>query len=292
MKIELPKRISSDYLGYHELIELYHEIKNSSSHFIQLDFYKTNWFEANLAAVFGAILELASNSKKNITTINLKHNIRNVLCRNTFLCELGEHPLIDTSGTTISYQQYTPDEDDKFKNYIKNELLSKPDFPKHSIRLGKKINESIFELYENARTHGKCKRIHTCGQYFPNKSPKRLYITIVDMGQTIKANVNQFLSTPKSGSEAIIWALKYGNTTKTGNIPGGLGLDSILEFIKLNKGKVQIVSSDGYWEYKNGEAKKEFNNFFPGTIVNIEFNLDDSSIYKLKEEDISFENIF
>ena len=90
----------------------------------------------------------------------------------------------------------------------------------------------------------------------------------------------------------IEWALQYGNTTKTGNISGGLGLDIILEFIKLNKGKIQIISSDGYWEYRKGESfTNNFPKAFPGTIANLEFNLDDPSRYRLREE-ISLDDIF
>lgn len=74
--------------------------------------------------------------------------------------------------------------------------------------------------------------------------------------------------------------------------PGGLGLDIIFEFIKLNNGKIQIISSDGYWEYRKGNTETSiFTDYFPGTIANIEFNLDDSSIYALKEE-ISLDDIF
>lgn len=138
-----------------------------------------------------------------------------------------------------------------------------------------------------------CKKIHTCGQYYPKKTPKRLDITIVDMGKTIKANVNEFLNETLKGNEAIEWALQYGNTTKTGNISGGLGLDIIFEFIKINEGKVQIVSSDGYWEYRKGKSYTSvFDNAFPGTIANIEFNLDDRSIYYLDQEDLSLNDIF
>jgi len=71
-----------------------------------------------------------------------------------------------------------------------------------------------------------------------------------------------------------------------------LGLSIIFEFIELNKGKIQIVSSDGYWEYRKGETlKKDFNGIFPGTIANIEFNLDDRSSYRLKNE-VSLDDIF
>jgi signal transduction histidine kinase len=189
---------------------------------------------------------------------------------------------------------YRPSDDAIFIDYIKKELLLKPDFPKHSERLGKKITESIFELYENARTHGKCKFIHVCGQYFPNKEHKPMHITIVDRGISIRKNVRDFLGAKSlSGKEAIKWAMQYGNTTKIGT-SGGLGLDIIFEFVKLNKGKIQIISSNGYWEYNNEVITSEsFENSFVGTIANIKFNLDDSSYYYLKEEEnLTLDDLF
>ncbi len=288
----LNKKISSDITGYDHLIDLYHRIRRSPKQKIIINFANTSWFEANLSAVMGAIVELVKREGKTVEFRNISNKIQDILQRNKFLGRFGFQSLIDHNNTVVDYQTFSPEEDDAFMAYIKNELLSKRDFPRHSFRLGKKINESIFELYENARTHGLCKQIHTCGQYYPGKTPKRLDITIVDMGQTIKHNVNNYLDDELEGYETIEWALKYGNTTKTGNISGGLGLDIIFEFIKLNKGKIQIVSSDGYWEYRRGKiSTDQMNGVFPGTIANIEFNLDDSSIYKLKEE-ISLDDIF
>jgi CTP-dependent riboflavin kinase len=108
----------------------------------------------------------------------------------------------------------------------------------------------------------------------------------------LKYNVNEYLKSNYSGAEAIEWAMKSGHTTKTGDVSGGLGLDIIFEFIKLNKGRIQIVSSDGYWEYYNDKMEKKlFANPFHGTIANIEFNLNDKSLYHLKEE-IPLEDIF
>ena len=291
MKVFLNPKIVSAFEGYNHLIELYHSIKNSSDCNIEISFLKTSWFEANLAAVLGAIIELLKNEGKSLSIIEVNNpNTKDVLKRNGFLVDYGEEPLFHRQQTVISYKKFNPNADNEFINYIKNELLAKPDFPKHSVLLGKKINENIFELYENARTHGRCKQIHTCGQYYPNK--KRLDITIVDMGRTIKYNVNKYLKNDLSGSSAIEWALEYGNTTKTGNISGGLGLSIIMEFIKLNRGKIQIVSSDGYWEYRRGDIEINlFSNAFPGTIANIEFNLDDKNSYRLTEE-ISLDDIF
>ena len=93
------------------------------------------------------------------------------------------------------------------------------------------------------------------------------------------------------GYRAIEWAMGYGNTTKTGNISGGLGLDLINGFIKLNNGKIQVVSSDGYWELRRCITDMKLFSKPLGTVVNLEFNLDDTNMYKLKEE-VSLENIF
>lgn len=292
MYVYLNTEIKSNFGGYSHLISLYHTAKASSDVEINFSFQNTRWFEANLSAVLGAIFELLVDQGKKIVVSSINPRIMDILNRNCFMGEFGETINSGSQNTIISYTKFSPAADDAFMNYIKTGLLSKPDFPKHSLLLGKKINESIFELYENARTHGRCKQIHTCGQYYPNTSPRRLDITIVDMGKTIKANVNEFLNKNLTGAETIEWAMEYGHTTKTGNISGGLGLDIIQEFIKLNKGKIQIISSEGYWEFQKGDTKKLlFDNFFPGTIANLEFNLDDQSVYQLKEE-ISLDDIF
>ncbi len=107
------------------------------------------------------------------------------------------------------------------------------------------------------------------------------------MGRTIQTNVNEYLHSNKTGIESIEWALEENNTTKPKerNIPGGLGLKLICEFARMNNGKVQIVSSDGYWQLTRKKADSFTLSYpFPGTIVNLEFNLDDQSFYYLKEE--------
>ena len=97
-----------------------------------------------------------------------------------------------------------------------------------------------------------------------------------------------------TSAETIEWAMKSGNTTKMSNIPGGLGLGIIFEFIQKNNGKIHIVSSDGYYEYSNSLIIKEkLKNSFEGTMVNLSFNLSDNKHYSLiEEEKLLFDNIF
>jgi len=119
-----------------------------------------------------------------------------------------------------------------------------------------------------------------------------LAFTIADLGKSIKSNVNHYLNKSLLGSEAIAWAVEEGNTTKTGTIPGGLGLSLIRDFLKLNKGYIQIVSSDGYWEERKGVIfATEFDNKLKGTIVNLDININDHSSYVLSSE-INADSIF
>ena len=71
-----------------------------------------------------------------------------------------------------------------------------------------------------------------------------------------------------------------------------MGFSTLLLFIKLNGGKVQIILGDGYWDSDKSEPyKKIFDNYFDGTVVNIEFNLNDESSYILSNEE-SLESLF
>jgi hypothetical protein len=292
MRINFPKEIRSNFKGYSNFIELLRLLQDSSDANFYISFANTVIFEANLSAILGAIIDSVVEQKKTVEYIGISSTIKDIFQLNNFL--IGSKPNLNTphKETVISFKKFTQYKDIEFMDYVKDEMLSKPNFPKHSKLLGKKINESIFELFENARTHGNCNNIYTCGQIIQDEEITRLDFTIVDMGKTIKTNVNEYLKTSYSGADAIEWALQSGHTTKTGNVSGGLGLEIIFEFIKLNKGRIQIVSSDGYLEYYNDNMeKKSFINPFHGTIANIEFNLNDKDSYLLKEE-ISLKDIF
>lgn len=296
MVIVFDDDIKTDYEGYIKLLRIIFDANQSFDDEIVFDFRNVKFFEANLCAVLGAIIEIISINDKKVSFLNINDLVKNVMRKNLFLIDYGVPYLEDHYNTTIQYQKFNPgkSEDDKrFNEYIQKELLGKPSFPSHSELLGIHITRNIFELYENARTHGKCNFIHTCGQYFPKKPNKPLNVTIVDRGINFKENVSKFLNKPIPGNDAIEWALQNGNTTKTGNISGGLGLNIIFEFVKHNNGKIQIISADGYWEWKNGEVISQiFPYSFNGTIANIRFNLNDKSHYILKGEQADLHNIF
>ena len=286
--IDIPD-IKSNFEGYNYLCSLYHQLENYKDKDITFNFSNANFIEANLCALIGAIFEVLEGNCNNIFLENINNKLSNILRKNSFLIKYGHFILIDPYDTALKYEKLHLEEGDRFYEYIRKQLLSKPDFPSLSEGLRRKISENIFELYENARTHGKCNYIHICGQIFPKAPKKPLHFTIVDKGATIKENVCDFLSKSLSGSEAIQWAMVRGNSTK--KEVRGLGLDIIFEFIKLNKGKIHIVSADGYYEFSNGqEITKTLTHPFQGTLVNLIFDLTDKIHYYLQEE--SLDNIF
>ncbi|MFX1667851.1 hypothetical protein JZ968_06665 [Riemerella anatipestifer] len=296
MKIKyLPSKITSTINGYELLLRLHNDLEYLYCEDIKISFKNVEWFEANLVAILGAIIEDLENKKNRIKLVELDSFLgkNDILNRNGFFPHYGHTPTKSrfNMDTQIPYKKFREEEANLYNQYIQKELLDKKEFPSHSILLGHEIKRSIFELFENARTHGKCNNIHTCGQFYPQK--KRLHITIVDSGKTIVANVTDFLKQKIPSSECIHWAMKNGNTTKVGNTPGGLGLGLIFDFINLNKGKMQVVSSNGYWELMQGEIKKYDLNFrFNGTIVNLEFDISDNLHYSFQDEMIDLDNIF
>lgn len=294
MIYKFKKDIKSDFEGYQNLIDFYYQAGKVSLDEVVVDFSNVSWFEANLCAVLGAIFAELKSNLNDIKITNLKDRTKNIFLKNDFLSYSSDKKLVNFSQTIIKYKKYKKFDirnEKYFMSYVNDELLSKSDMPKMTIQLKKKIGESIFEIFLNSVTHSETELgIFTCGQYYPAK--KRIDFTIVDMGIGIKEKIKKELGKKVSGDDAIAWAVEEGNTTRRGDIPGGSGLNLIKEFIKLNEGKIQIVSNDGFWELTKIKITKQlFNLTFPGTLVNIEFNIDDRKQYKLSGE-IDTKDIF
>jgi hypothetical protein len=106
----------------------------------------------------------------------------------------------------------------------------------------------------------------------------------------IRSKVRTYLKSEISSGDAICWALKGGNTTRTGSRPGGVGLKFLHDFVERNGGKMQIVSGDGFYEYGKGCGTLAHAEL-PGATVNLEVNTADTKSYRL-DSTITAENIF
>ena len=123
------------------------------------------------------------------------------------------------------------------------------------------------------------------------KDGEVILVSITDTGIGFKNRINQRFKKNLTSTQAIQWATNDRHTTKIG-VSGGLGLALLKEFIEKNKGKIQIISDDGFYQFDSkGEDIKLFHGSFPGSIVNLQFRTDDVSTYTLADE-VRLDDIF
>jgi hypothetical protein len=125
---------------------------------------------------------------------------------------------------------------------------------------------------------------------FPGQKPARFQRGRFGVG--IRQNICHYLGTDLASEEAIEWATRENNTTKRQNIPGGLGLKLLREFIDLNQGCLQIVSDAGYWCRRSRRTTSmRLDHPFPGTVVSVEINTADQNSCSLSSE-LATDDIF
>ena len=204
---------------------------------------------------------------------------------------------MDSHRTMIRYTNIRSDSDIElfeFYEYFQKKLLLK--VKNISEKLANKIMQKVFELFSNVFRHSESELGLFCsGQFYPSND--KFYFTIVDGGVGIKQNVNAYLKKEfdktrgllsrkkyheKSATWCIEWAIQEGHST-TGK--GGLGLALLLELIRKSDGQLEIISDDGYFAIKNGEAiSKTLQEGFDGTIISIGLDTNASKFYYLQGE--------
>lgn len=283
MNSSLPE-IHHDQAGFEALIRLYAQTKDCVIDDITIDMRATTWFDADMCAAFGAILYRLGEQANTVKLLNIHPQVENILSKNGFLSHYGRTRIPDHWGTTIPYHRFDVKDDRYFADYIETELMRRSEMPNMSPGLLKKFRESVFEIFSNAVLHSRTLQgIFSCGQFFPKRN--RLDFSVTDLGIGIRQNVWENTGLNLAPEVAITWATEGRNTTKRGQIPGGLGLKLLGEFIDLNGGRIQIVSDAGYWRRENGKTVTgRYSQPFPGTVVSVEINTADTQSYILTSE--------
>lgn len=275
-------RINSTFESYQQLILLYESKKDLLMNEVSIAI--NGFFAANMCASLGAIADLLKENLNNIQFTFSESNTETILRKNDFLTYYGNGREIDSNNTTIRFQKLKSTDGKYFKNYVINELIEghSSDLPKMTLGVKERIIEAIYEIYVNAQIHSQTNFIYTCGQFFPSNN--KIEFTIVDTGIGFKDKINKRFNRKLTSNQAIQWAVQDKKTTKI-DISGGIGLAVLKEFITVNKGKMQIISKEGFYQYdENGESVRTFIGEFPGTIVNLQFRTDDINNYLLKSE--------
>lgn len=189
---------------------------------------------------------------------------------------------------------------DKIASHLEDQWLT-GDKLKLSPLLKPAIISRIFEIFMNAYGHGVFVQdieklgVYSCGQHDPKE--KKLYITVLDFGPGIVENVKGKGITNNS-LDAMHWALQKGNSTRTDSegieMPRGLGLDLLHEFVLLNEGELRIYSNDVKVKISKevGVLVENSGLNVYGTLVSVAVNCDDREYLFLSERNSNQEQYF
>lgn len=272
--IHIKDSLYTDFSGIKRLFNFYHDAAQYYNTTIFIDFYHLTWFDANLSALFGSMLEKLSveNNLKFSTDLTFVKEKFNVLFRNGFLN--NGKVFVDEQKSTISFMSFELDDKHGFVNYIENDLLSHRGMPTIEPKTKDNIIDSLIEVFCNIQIHSKSKSpFFVCGQYYPQKG--YIVFSIVDLGVGFLPAINIKTNGVINNSfDAIKWALTKGNTTKESKI-GGIGLFDLCTYFKESGGNLQIITGDVFWATEidyNQINHYKFDNPYVGSIINLFFN--------------------
>lgn len=269
--------LRTDIAGFDTLANLHTRLSEFRDQQIGIDGSKLGWIDGHLAAPLMTIVSHARLANNKVTLNNLPENVKLILKKNGLLVDRA----IDSYQTTIPVQFFGLNEEVKFAGYTREHLRRK-EMPKMSPALLGKIFEGIDEIFANCALHSKSTvRIIATGQFFPRGH--RLAFAISDGGRGIDGSLKAAGIEYRTTEDAIDWAMQSNNTSRQGDIPGGLGLKLLRDFVNLNGGNLLVISNTGAWRQTGSQVRKNrLKNRFPGTSIILEIKTDDQHVYDLK----------
>lgn len=286
MKITLSIPTINDYsvADFDVLFNFWNQVNNDNLD-VTFEFSRCRFLRHNAVAFLGGLARLIEERHGTVTfdwsTLNNDWVSTN-LAQNGFMAAFG-HSSGPWPGNSIPYREDLHQDKAVLVDYLKTKWMGRG-WVHVSERLMDAIVGRVWEIYANAFEHGQSSiGIFSCGQHYPIRH--ELKLTVVDFGVGIPSNVRIYASNPNIQADvALRWAFQRGTTTKPNGTSRGMGLDLLKEFVKLNKGKLEVFSHEGYAIIEN--QREEFMNrstFFEGTLVNITF-ICDESFYHLSSE--------
>lgn len=252
---------------------------------VTFDFSNCDFLRPNAVAFLGGLARLiADRSGRFVFKWNtLKSAIQTNLAQNGFMAAFG-HNAGPWTGNSIPYREDRIVNKWEIINYLQNMWLGR-DWVHVSKKLRNSIAGTMWEVYTNAFEHSKSPiGIVSCGQHYPYLN--ELKLTVVDFGLGIPSTVRWFKKKSDiPASKTLKWAFQPGTTTKPNGISRGAGLDLLKNFIKINNGRLEIFSQDGYALIdEHQETYTDRRTFFEGTLINITLKCDESYYHFASEE--------
>lgn len=269
--------LRTDFRGFDALGSLHARLSEYKNQRIGVDCSKLSWIDGHLSAPLLTIVSHARQRGNSVGLRNLPENVRLILKKNGLLVDRA----VDNYQTTIPVQQFDLTEEVKFANYTRRHLRRK-EMPKMTAVLLGKILEAIDELFANCALHSQSPiKVVATGQFFPRG--ERLAFAISDGGRGVDGSLKAAGISYSTPEDAIDWAMQSNNTSRQGDIPGGLGLKVLRDFVGLNNGNLMVISNRGVWRQAGSDVQKwRLRSPFPGTSVILEIMTNDKHTYDLK----------
>lgn len=269
--------LRNNSLSFQAIGKLHADLQIHSNKEIVIDFKNVTWFDAHLAAALKTVISHSENLGNKHKYRNAQDGIEQILKKNGFWPDRA----IDIYKTTMPVEAFSLDDSKRFALYAKRNLSGRG-MPKMTEQLQRKFHEGIDELFANCSMHSQSSvKIIASGQVYPRKH--LLTITLSDGGMGIIGALNNAGIKIRDHSEAINWAMQKDNTSRKGDIPGGLGLAVLREFVAKNEGQLIVASKKGFWCQKGRTiSTKRLDYEFPGTCVILEINTADDNYYDLR----------
>ncbi|OQW96727.1 MAG: ATP-binding protein [Desulfobacteraceae bacterium A6] len=259
---------------------------------VRFDFTRCGFLRPNAVAFLGGLSRLIESRMGSVvfdwSTLHNKRVMTNI-CQNGFAGTFG-YSSSRWDGNSIPYREDKTLDMNRIMDYLTYNWIGKG-WVHVSDRLRNAIAGKMWEIYNNAFEHsGSDIGVYSCGQYFRNKND--LILSVVDFGRGIPANVRTFLRqyvdqvlvSKLSGAACIKWAFERGNSTCMGGVARGLGLDLLKEFVRINQGKLEVYSNEGYAIIdRDGERYENRYIAFEGTVVHITLRCDEN-LYLFHDE--------
>lgn len=268
----------TDARTYSAFGQIYAEACKRPESYFQIDCSLLSFCGGNLSAALSVVHRQLADQGKGLVFNNMQPSVQSVLND----AGLFGPALQRQRPSVIPLTPFNAGESSRFDLFVRKGLEGKG-LPKMSKGLEHEFFTGIHELFTNFEIHSQSARgAYVCGQLFPRLG--RVELSLVDHGIGIPTKIiaRGYAPTPHS---AIAWAMTGTNTTREGDVPGGLGLKVLREFIALNQGELTIASHGGFWKEAGGQLDiRPLAHPFPGTAVTVVVNTKDARSYRLTKE--------
>lgn len=256
---------------------------------VRFDFSRCHFLRPNAVAFLGGLAKLIASRLgtavfdwDTLRDRAIKMNLR----QNGFAGMFGQ-PYSGWTGHSIPYREDGFQDVNAIMDYLTDSWLGRG-WVQVSPCLRDAIVGRMWEIYNNAFEHSGSKiGVFSCGQHFYQQN--ELCLSVVDFGQGIPAKVRNYLSSDSRAGQltaagCLRWAFQRGNSTAKADFARGLGLDLLKEFVRLNQGKLEVYSNEGYVVIdQNGERFENRSTSFEGTVFHITLRCDEA-LYRFADE--------